>query len=143
MPFYAGIAGLISYNGGSTGVSIAQVIAGFFCTYFQCTDISTVYLPQCSDRKAVCAKRRGTVGGPGSHCNAGSAEFYACSVGRKSRQWLFPGGNSCCNLLQPFWLIPGAGSSEVKGKRCNGILCDLSDRPFGDHISRSAVFIMN
>lgn len=30
MPFYAGIAGLISYNGGSTGVSIAQVIAGFF-----------------------------------------------------------------------------------------------------------------
>lgn len=29
MPFYAGIAGLISYNGGSTGVSIAQVIAGF------------------------------------------------------------------------------------------------------------------
>ena len=37
----------------------------------------------------------------------------------------------------------GAGSSEVKGKRCNGILCDLSDRPFGDHISRSAVFIMN
>ena len=30
MPFYAGIAGLISYHGGSTGVSIAQVIAGFF-----------------------------------------------------------------------------------------------------------------
>lgn len=30
-----------------------------------------------------------------------------------------------------------------KSKRCNGILCDLSDRPFGDHISRSAVFIMN
>ena len=49
-------------------------------------------------------------------------------------------------LLQPVAAVladSGAGSSEVKGKRCNGILCDLSDRPFGDHISRSAVFIMN
>ena len=82
------------------------------------------------------------MGGPGSHCNAGSAEFYACSVGRKS------GNGSVLGkfLLQPVAAVladSGAGSSEVKGKRCNGILCDLSDRPFGDHISRSAVFIMN
>ena len=113
-----------------------------FCTYFQCTDISTVYLPQCSDRKAVCAKRRGTVGGPGSHCNAGSAEFYACSVGRKSGNGSFL-GKFLLQLVAAVLADSGAGSSEVKGKRCNGILCDLSDRPFGDHISRSAVFIMN
>ena len=50
MPFYAGIAGLISYNGGSTGVSIAQVIAGFFVHISNLLNISTVYLPVPSDR---------------------------------------------------------------------------------------------
>ncbi len=64
------------------------------------------------------------MGGPGSHCNAGSAEFYACSVGRKSGNGSFL-GNSCCNLLQPFWLIPVLEVAKLKVRDVMGycVIC--------------------
>ena len=90
MPFYAGIAGLISYHGGSTGVSIAQVIAGFFV---HISNVQTFPLFTCLS--AVIVKlfvpSGGASGGSGADCNAGGPELYAGCVGRKGSNGTFLG----------------------------------------------------
>ena len=124
MPFYAGIAGLISYNGGSTGVSIAQVIAGFFVhisnaqtfPLFTCLSavIVKLFVPSGGAQWAV----QGPI-----VMQAVQSFMPAVSEGKAAMALSW--GNSCCNLLQPFWLIPVLEVAKLKVRDVMGycVIC--------------------
>lgn len=124
MPFYAGIAELISYNGGSTGVSIAQVIAGFFVhisnaqtfPLFTCLSavIVKLFVPSGGAQWAV----QGPI-----VMQAVQSFMPAVSEGKAAMALSW--GNSCCNLLQPFWLIPVLEVAKLKVRDVMGycVIC--------------------
>lgn len=126
MPFYAGIAGLISYQGGSTGISIAQMIAGFFVhisneqtfPLFTCLSavIVKLFVPSGGAQWAV----QGPI-----VMQAVQSFMPAVSEGKAAMALSW--GNSCCNLLQPFWLIPVLEVAKLKVRDVMGycVICLL------------------
>ena len=127
MPFYAGIAGLISYHGGSTGVSIAQVIAGFFV---HISNVQTFPLFTCLS--AVIVKLFVPSGGAQWAVQGPivmqAVQSFMPAVSEGKAAMALSWGNSCCNLLQPFWLIPVLEVAKLKVRDVMGycVICLLA-----------------
>ena len=127
MPFYAGIAGMISYHGGSTGVSIAQVIAGFFV---HISNVQTFPLFTCLS--AVIVKLFVPSGGAQWAVQGPivmqAVQSFMPAVSEGKAAMALSWGNSCCNLLQPFWLIPVLEVAKLKVRDVMGycVICLLA-----------------
>ena len=123
MPFYAGIAGLISYHGGS----IAQVIAGFFV---HISNVQTFPLFTCLS--AVIVKLFVPSGGAQWAVQGPivmqAVQSFMPAVSEGKAAMALSWGNSCCNLLQPFWLIPVLEVAKLKVRDVMGycVICLLA-----------------
>ena len=112
-PFYAGIAGLMGYAGGSTGQSIAQVIAQFFVNIsndftfplftFISSGIVKLFVPS--------GGAHWTVQGP---IVMSAAQSFLDSVSEGKAAMSLAWGNCWGNLLQPFWLLPVLDVAKLK-----------------------------
>ena len=112
-PFYAGIAGLMGYAGGSTGMSIAQVIAQFFVNIsngftfplftFISSGIVKIFVPS--------GGAHWTVQGP---IIMSAAQSFTETVSEGKAAMSLAWGNCWGNLLQPFWLLPVLDVAKLK-----------------------------
>lgn len=112
-PFYAAIAGLMGYSGGSTGQSIAQVIAQFFVNIsngftfplftFISSGIVKMFVPS--------GGAHWTVQGP---IIMSASQSFLDTVSEGKAAMSLAWGNCWGNLLQPFWLLPVLDVAKLK-----------------------------
>lgn len=120
-PFYAGIAGLMGYAGGSTGVSIAQVIAEFFVNIsngftfpiftFISSGIVKMFIPSGGAHWAV----QGPI-------VMSAVQSFLESTSEAKAAMALAWGNCWGNLLQPFWLLPVLEVAKLKIRDVMGYL---------------------
>ena len=126
-PFYAGIAGLMGYAGGSTGQSIAQVIAQFFVNIsndftfplftFISSGIVKLFVPS--------GGAHWTVQGP---IVMSAAQSFLDSVSEGKAAMSLAWGNCWGNLLQPFCLLPVLDVTTLKLRHVMGscVICPIA-----------------
>lgn len=104
-PFYAAIAGLMGYAGGSNGVSIAQEIARFFVNVSNTTTFPLFTFISAGIVKMFVPSggAHWTVQGP-IIMNASQSFLAGVSEGKAAMSLAW--GNCWGNLLQPFWIMP-------------------------------------
>ena len=121
-PFYAGIAGMMTYAGGSTGVSIAKVVSDFFINISTTTTfplfvwisagIVNFFVPSGGGQWAVQAP-----------LVMPAAVTMGVPIGKAAMSIAW--GDCWTNLIQPFWALPLLAVAKLGAKDIMGycIVC--------------------
>lgn len=123
-PFYAGIAGMMVYAGGSSGVSIAKVVSDFFINISNATTfpllvwlsagIVNFFVPSGGGQWAVQAP-----------LVMPAAQTMGLNLGKAAMSIAW--GDCWTNLIQPFWALPLLAVAKLGAKDIMGycIVCLL------------------